>query len=201
MTEIIDFNKTEIEPYFRMISEEEEQWLMTPLRTRTESPHNTPTSSAIELQEIAQKSLEQYQTQQLPMPEPSQLSRMPQPTESTLLHHSEISDTSQAPLDILDPFNADLDMRNVVECPRNRKPSARAQGYAAALVHAHLDKIPQFYVAFLARISQSSHRDQLPPPPASWHALKKHPHAEGFRSATRLKYEALKLKGTFKIIQ
>ena len=63
VTEIIDFNKIEIEPYFRMISEEEEQWLMTPLCARTvldtatssatESPHNTPTSSAIELQEIA----------------------------------------------------------------------------------------------------------------------------------------------------
>ena len=92
-------------------------------------------------------------------------------------------------------------MRNVVECSHNRKPSARAQGYAAALVHAHSDKIPQFYVAFSAGISQSSHRNQLPPPPASWHALKKHPYAEGFRSAARLEYEALKLKGTFKIIQ
>jgi len=92
-------------------------------------------------------------------------------------------------------------MRNVVECSHNRKPSARAQGYVAALVHAHSDKIPQFYVAFSAGISQSSHRDQLPPPPASWHALMKHPHAKGFRSAARLEYEALKSKGTFKIIQ
>src|SRR5437762_9197021 len=126
---------------------------------------------------------------------------MPQPTESTLPHHSEISDTSQAPLDILDPFNADLDMHNMVEHPCNHKPSARVQGYAAALVHIYSDKIPQFYTAFLAGISQSSHRNQLPPPPASWHALKKHPHAEGFRSATRLEYKALKLKGTFKIIR
>ena len=100
--------------------------LDTATSSATESPHNTPTSSAIELQKIAQKSLEQYQTQQLPMPEPSQPSRTPQPTESILSHHSEISDTSQAPLDILDPFNADLDMRNVVKRPRNRKPSARA---------------------------------------------------------------------------
>ena len=102
--EIIDFNEIEIEPYFRMISEEEEQWLMTPLHARTvldtamssatESLHNTPTSSVIELQEIAQKSLEQYQTQQLLTLEPLQPSRTPQPTKSTLSHHLEISDTS-----------------------------------------------------------------------------------------------------------
>jgi len=105
------------------------------------------------------------------------------------------------PLDILDPFNSDLDMRNVVKHPHNRKPSARAQGYAAALVHAYSDKIPQFYSAFSARISKSSYHDQLPPPPASWCALAKHPHAKEFRQAAKLKYEALKSKETFKIVK
>src|SRR5256885_14126071 len=99
----------------RAISEEEEQWLTTPLYARTaqgtamslatESLQDTPTSSVRELQEIAQKSLEQYQIQQLPSPDPSQPSTTPQPTES-IVHHSEIPHTSQAPLDILDPFNA-----------------------------------------------------------------------------------------------
>ena len=59
VTEVIEFNKIEIQPYVRMISEEEEQWLITPLRARTaldtttssatESSHNTLISSVIEL--------------------------------------------------------------------------------------------------------------------------------------------------------
>ena len=73
MTEVIKFNEIKIQPYIRMISEEEEQWLTTPLHARTalntttssatELPHDTPMSSVIELQEITQKSLEQYQNQ------------------------------------------------------------------------------------------------------------------------------------------
>src|SRR5438876_5966244 len=68
VTEVIDFNEVEIEPYVRAISEEKEQWLTAPLHTRTaqgtamssatESLQDTPTSSVRELQEIAQKSLE-----------------------------------------------------------------------------------------------------------------------------------------------
>src|SRR5437667_7753699 len=77
----------------------------------------------------------------------------------------------------------------------------RAQGYAAALLQAHSKKIPQFYSAFSAGISKSSHRNYLPSLPASWHALTKHPHAEGFRQAARLEYEALKSKGTFETVQ
>ena len=34
-----------------------------------------------------------------------------------------------------------------------------------------------------------------------WHALIKHPHAEGFRQAAKLKYKALKSKETFKIVK
>ena len=177
VTEAIEFNKTKIQPYMRTISEEEEQWLITPLHARTaldtaassaiELTHNTPMSSAMELQEIAQKSLEQYQIQQLLLPEPSQSSRTPQSIELVLQYHSKIPNTSQAPLDILDPCNADMDMCNVIEHPCNRKPSAKAQGYAAALIHAYSDKIPQFHTAFLAGISQSNHHDQLLPPLAS----------------------------------
>ena len=73
VTEVIKFNEIEIQLYVRMISEEEKQWLTTPLYARTaldtitslatESPHDTPTSLVMELQKIAQKSLEQYQTQ------------------------------------------------------------------------------------------------------------------------------------------
>ncbi len=199
VTEIINFTEIEIEPYVRAISEEEEQWLMKPLSVRT--PQDTPASSATELQEIAQKSLEQYNTQQLPSPEPSQPSGTPQPTEPMSEYHSEVSNTSQAPLDILEPLNADLDTRNMVGQRRDRKPTARAQGYAAALIQAHSDRIPQFYSAFSAGISQRSHRDQLPPPPASWRALTKHSHAEGFRQAAKLEYEALKSKDTFRIIK
>ena len=71
VTEAVEFNKTEIQPYMRTISEEEEQWLITLLHARTaldtaassaiESTHDTPMSSAMELQEIAQKSFKQYQ--------------------------------------------------------------------------------------------------------------------------------------------
>src|SRR6266480_4407674 len=161
--------------------------LDTATSSTTESPNNTPMSTAMELQKIAQKSLEQYQNQQLPTPDPSQPSRMPQPTESILQYDSEIPNTSQAPLDILDPFNADLDMCNIVEHPCNRKPSTRVQGYSAALLHTYSDKIPQLHSAFSVGIMRGrAHRDHLPPPLTSWRTLVKHPHAEGFKQAARL---------------
>jgi hypothetical protein len=50
-------------------------------------------------------------------------------------------------------------------------------------------------------ISQSTHRDRLPPPPVSWHDLEKHPHAEGFRQAAKLEYDALRSKNTFEIVR
>ena len=78
---MINFNEVEIESYVRTISEEEEQWLITPLHVRaasdiaissaTETSQDTPTSLAMELEEITQKSLEQYHTQQLLIPESS----------------------------------------------------------------------------------------------------------------------------------
>ena len=62
VTEVIKFNEIEIQLYVRMISEEEKQQLTTSLHARTaldtttssatELPHDTPMSSAIELQEI-----------------------------------------------------------------------------------------------------------------------------------------------------
>jgi len=51
MAEIIDFNEVEIEPHIRTISEEEEEWLMMPLRVRT----------------AQEKTFEQY-SHQLPSP-------------------------------------------------------------------------------------------------------------------------------------
>ena len=113
----------------------------------------------------------------------------------------EIPNTSQVLLNILNSFNPDLDMYNIVKYPCNHKPSAKVQRYAAALIHTYSDKIPQFHTAFSAGISQSNYRDRLPPPPASWHALIKHPYAEGFRQAAKLEYEALQVKDTFKTIQ
>ena len=121
------------------------------MSSATESLQDTPTSSVRELQEIAQKSLEQYQIQQLPSPEPSQPSTTPQPTES-IVYHSEVPHTSQAPLDILDPFNPDLDIHNIIEHLHNRKLSTRVQGYMAALLHTYSDKIPQLHSAFSAGI-------------------------------------------------
>ena len=62
VTEVVDFNEVEIEPYMRIISQEEEQWLTTPLHARTaqgtamssvtESLQDTLISSVKELQEI-----------------------------------------------------------------------------------------------------------------------------------------------------
>ena len=86
MTKVIEFNENKIKLYIRTISKEEEQWLITLLHMRialdtatsstTESPNDTPMSIAMELQKITQKSFEQYQNQQLLLPEPSQLSRI-----------------------------------------------------------------------------------------------------------------------------
>ena len=41
----------------------------------------------------------------------------------------------------------------------------------------------------------------MSPSSALWHTLIKHPHAEGFRQAAKLEYEALQVKDTFKMIQ
>ena len=57
-------------------------------------------------------------------------------------YHSEIPNILQALLNILDPFNPDLDTHNIVKHLHNQKPSIRAQGYTAALLHAHSNKIP-----------------------------------------------------------
>ena len=89
-----------------------------------------------------------------------------------------------------------------MEQPHIRKPSVRAQGYAAALLQAHSNKIPQFHAAFTTGITKRQvHRDQLPPPPVTWRALTKHPYAEGFRQAAKLEYKALKSKNTFRIVK
>ena len=62
LTEVVNFNEVKIKPYMRIISQEEEQWLTTPLYTRTaqgtamssvtELLQDTLTSSVKELQEI-----------------------------------------------------------------------------------------------------------------------------------------------------
>lgn len=202
VTEIIDFEEVETEPLVRVISEEEEQWLMTPPSAR--AARDTVTDSTPENMETDQTVDKDYEPypQQMLTPQSMQSLDTPQTPESEQEQLEEAPEELQAPLDILNPISADLDARNIVEQSRTRKPSARAQGYAVALLQAHSDKIPQFHAAFTAGIIKSKiHRDQLPPPPTSWRALLKHPHAEGFKHAAKLEYEALKSKDTFKIIR
>src|SRR5437762_6557066 len=101
----------------------------------------------------------------------------------------EFSETWLVPLNILDPVSTDLDMRHVINQPRVHKPTARAQGYAATLIQANFEKIPQFYAAFSSGITKCRpHQNNLPPPPTSWHALLKHPHVEGFKQAAKLEH-------------
>jgi len=184
--EVINFDEIELEPQVRPISEEEEQWLMTPLSVRT----------------TREKTSEQH-PQQLPSPAATiQSTENLQSQESEQEQLMEAPEMVKAPLDILNPVSTDLDARHIVQQSRIPKPSARAQGYAAALLQAHSDKIPQLYSAFSAGITKGrAHCDHLPPPPTSWRTLAKHPHAEAFKQAAKLEFEALKSKNTFKIVQ
>ena len=62
-------------------------------------------------------------------------------------------------------------------------------------------KLPQFYTAFSAAASKTvrPHRDTLPKPPEHWRGLLKHPHAEGFKKAADIEYNALLAKNTWKV--
>ena len=196
----MSFNEEQIESSMRIISEEEEQWLMKPLRSKL-----METGTENEETNLAEKQLLKRNAtslnQQLLSPVTTPGFMTPQFIESNQDQLEEFSETRLAPLDILDPVSTDLDMQHVINQPRVHKPTAKAQSYAAALIQANSEKIPQFYAAFSSGITKRRpHQDNLPPPPTSWHALLKHPHAEGFKQAAKLEHEALKTTNTVKVV-
>jgi hypothetical protein len=73
-------------------------------------------------------------------------------------------------------------------------------------------KFSSFHAAFMAGlfkpayVDQSDQSDQLssknrphisnlPSPPAHWRAMLRHPHAEGFRKAAQVEYDAIENRG------
>ena len=165
--EIVSFNEEQIESSMRIISEEEEQWLMKPLRSKlmeTETENEETNLTEKQLLERNATSL----NQQLLSPATTSGFMTPSFIESNQNQLEEFSETRLVPLDILDPVSADLDMQHVINQPRVHKPTARAQGYAATLIQVNSEKIPQFYAAFSLGITKRRpHRDNLRPPPTS----------------------------------
>ena len=125
----------------RIISEEEEQWLMKLLKSKL-----METGTENEETNLAEKQLlERNATslnQQLLSPVTTPGFMTPPFIESNQDQLEEFFETQLAPLDILDPVSADLDMWYVINQPRVHKPTARAQGYAATLIQANSEKIP-----------------------------------------------------------
>jgi hypothetical protein len=114
--------------------------------------------------------------------------------------------------------SVDLDEANILPSDekRSRKPTSR---YAqVAWGDEEMRKFPRFHAAFMAGIlpkpssiqnadqsdqlnsdqlsSNRPHISNLPPPPAHWRAMLRHPHAEGFRKAAQVEYEAIENRGT-----
>jgi hypothetical protein len=101
-------------------------------------------------------------------------------------------------------ISSDPDQNLIVERSRNRRPTARRQGYQTALQHP--EDASSYYAAFNAALCRSGeprprlHRDQLPPPPKSWRELKRHPHMAGFLAATQTEFTTLQNKGMFESV-
>ena len=95
-------------------------------------------------------------------------------------------------------ISADLDERNIIDGPRTRNTSRRAEAYHAALARPH--ELPGFHAAFAAGFHhriESLHRDHLPKPPKHWKSLQSHPHREGFLAAIEKEYRDLERRNTF----
>jgi hypothetical protein len=50
------------------------------------------------------------------------------------------------------------------------------------------------------KVPNRIHISTLPPPPAHWRAMLKHPHGDGFRKAAQLEFEAIEGRGTWEIV-
>ena len=144
------------------------------------------------------------QTQNLPTPDPTEISLPESPT-SEASYSREIS--------------ADLDITNILPegVTRRRK---RKQAYAAALEGVTQGKVNVYHTAFSAFVTAGAyytaaqgsrpetdsdtnlerkrfHRENLPLEPRSYHQMLKHPHAEGFKQAVITEITALQRKNTW----
>ncbi len=115
--------------------------------------------------------------------------------------------------------SADLNEANILpdDQKRTRKPTSR---YAQiAWKNEEMRKFPSFHAAFMtelmtkpAYVNQSDqlnsdqlssnrpHISNLPPPPAHWRAMLRHPHAKKFRKAARIEYDAIENRDIWQIV-
>ena len=93
-------------------------------------------------------------------------------------------------------IGADLNPANIVEGPRTRKPSSRAQAFTVQSIE------PGVNMAFaILRTTKNRryHRDDLPPEPEYWQEMIQmpYPHAEGFKAAANKEFEEPGTRDTF----
>ena len=181
--------------------------------------------------------------QHLPTPEstPPPLTSAPAPTSSSSTSRdkrvvkdslpssidlpTDLPETGRTPLGIAESFgtgpsrnigSAKLDVSNIVEGKRVRKPKQKFANLAAPLgirplgiaseplgnTNSRLDDgMKEVYLAFAVTTrSTRLHRDSLPPPPKQWRGMLRHPHAEGFRKAAEFEYQTLLRMDTFVVI-
>lgn len=95
-----------------------------------------------------------------------------------------------------------IDLSNIVNQPRIRKPSARKEAYMAAL--ESVAELAGYHTAFLAgtqfKAPKPSHRSDLPEPPANWGKLGLHTHSEGFTAAAQKEFKDLESRGTWELV-
>jgi hypothetical protein len=117
--------------------------------------------------------------------------------------------------------SAALDQANILpdDQKRIRKLTSRYSSNRYAQVvweDEEMRKFPSFHAAFMtglvkpAYVDQSDQSDQLSsnrphisnlsPPPAHWRAMLRHSHAEGFRKAAQVEYDAIENRDTWQIV-
>jgi hypothetical protein len=90
---------------------------------------------------------------------------------------------------------SDFSEGNIIEGPRQQKPSDRRAAYFAELERPQ--ELPAYLAAFSSGLLYSRnqqdrlHRDQLPPPPRSWKDMLAHPYKDGFLAAANKEYSDL----------
>jgi hypothetical protein len=94
----------------------------------------------------------------------------------------------------------DLNTDNIITTRRARKPNNRYEAHSANLQNYTNHSTYHMVFAASAMVNNRLHTTQLPPAPRNWREMKNHLHATGFAAATKLEWEGLQIKKTFKRI-
>jgi hypothetical protein len=107
--------------------------------------------------------------------------------------------------EVEDVDQAALDIRNIVDGPRTRRPR-RDEDFAYRTTLADDDTTSVSLQAFATGLyapkpSHREHRDSLPPPPERFKDVWKHPLSDGFSKAKRVELDALQAKETYQEVE